>query len=71
MERERERLQRQGPIVVQEVPANLEQLGGGGDPANLVQELARGLSAHTKVVQYFFIFCTRAESRAAGEPTAS
>ena len=53
VERQQERFEGQGAVVVQELAADAEQAGGGGDAANLVQELPGRLDAHAEVVQVF------------------
>ena len=44
--RQRERFERHGAVMVQELLADAEEIGGGRDTADLVQELAGWLDAH-------------------------
>ena len=53
LERQRQRFERHWPVVVQELAADVEEVGGGRDAANLVQELAGRLDAHAEVVEVF------------------
>ena len=52
-ERQRERFQQHGLVMAKEILAHAEETGLRRYPADLVQELPRGLDSHTEIVHVF------------------